>query len=135
MAWQLHTFEGLLLYIANLAVTVLSLCGSLWTCYFCIKAGPGKNTSLKYIVSITCADLLYTLTNLMSAFEDESWEKLCFTESVLREFSLQLTLFFSSCLAILCYKVTKYGAKFDQQKFFKGSLILAAVVSICSNTL
>jgi len=134
MAWQLETKTGLFLYISNLAVTILSLCGSLWTCYFCIKAGSGKNTSLKFIVAITCADLLYSLTNLMSAFESPSWEYLCYFEGLVREFSLQLTLFFSSCLAILCYKVTKFGTEFDQEKFFRNSLILAAIASTCSNS-
>ncbi len=111
--------EQLTYFIVNAVTTVISILGSLWTCYFCLKVKSSQNYSMKFILAITIADFIYSLSNLMSIFEDTDWVRLCQLESIVRECSLQFTLFFSTCFALLCYKCTKFGSRYDQSSFFK----------------
>jgi len=53
---------------------------------------------------------------------------LCKIEAPIREISLRLTLYFSTCLSILIYKSSKFGIDFDQDLFFKRISIALFVI-------
>ena len=120
-------------WIVNIVTTILSILGSIWTTYFCLKLRSSQNYSMKLILAITIADFVYSIINFVSIFEDNTWETVCIIQSILREWSLQLTLFFSTCLALLCYKCAKYGSRYDQASFFKKCIIVGFFIYLWLN--
>jgi len=116
------------LWICNCVATGLSILGTLWTCYYCLKIRSSGNVTLKLIIAITIADLLYTVANFISIFQTSSDTLLCKIEAPIREISLRLTLYFSTCLSILIYKSSKFGIDFDQDLFFKRISIALLVI-------
>jgi len=128
MVWGPNVANAGLLYNINLFASSLSLCGSLCMTYFACRMPSPKTVSLKFIIGIALADIAYSIVNLMSSFERESMNGLCYAESVLRIWAKESSLFFAACLAILCYKTSRYSRKFNQDRFFKGALVFGAVI-------
>lgn len=130
MVWN-HDIEGVTaLKFINLISTLISLSGTLWASYYCIKVPSAINNSLKFIFAITFADLVFSCCNLMAHFEaEEELSTFCYVEAFIRQCSFFLSLFFATSLSLLCFKAAKYGDLFDQDSFFKK--VLAIGLAIC----
>jgi len=128
MVWGPNVENAALLYKINFIVSSLSLCGSLCMTYFCFRLPSPKSVFLKFLIGIALADILYSIVNFMSIFERDTMDRLCFVESILRIWAKESSLFFAACIALLCYKTSRYSRKFDQNKFFTRSLFLGAVL-------
>ena len=129
MAWGPHIDPSL--YYAHCITTFLSLCGSLFMSYFCFKTGSAHSPSGKLILSIALSDFLYSIANVLAAFEGETISKLCLAEGFLRVFSLELCLLFPTCIAILCYKATQPNQDFDQNSFVKKVIVYGVFGCLC----
>jgi len=130
MVWGPDVEGASLLYTINLAVTVLSLTGSLIMTYYCFRLQPSKSIFLKLITSIALSDGFYSLANLISSFESEEMNVMCYIEGFIRQCSFTLTLFFTTCLAILCSKTSNLSKSFDQENFFRKSVIIGIILSL-----
>jgi len=124
MVW-VDVENGPLLYKLNLIATGLSLLGSIAMIYFGFKTKV-KSIALKLILAIALSDFLYSIANLMTAFEDDYNGLLCHADAVLREFSFTFSIFWVTCTAILCYKTSKTW-RFDQELFFKKAFVIGAL--------
>ena len=122
------------LWICNCIATTLSILGSIWTCYYCLKIRSSGNITLKLIIAITMSDFLYTIANFMSIFQTGSDTFFCKLEAPIREVSLRLTLFFSTCLAILIYKSSKFGSDFDQEIYIKRIITIGIGIFVYLST-
>jgi len=124
MAWSDDIPNRTILYSINALATLLSLAGSLWMTYFCMKTSS-RTLSPKLILGIAVSDLLYSIANVMSIFEDKDGEvvdDMCRIEAVIRFYSLKLTLFFSMLITILCYVALRKG-NINSKSFIKKSVV------------
>lgn len=128
MVWGPNVANAGLLYNVNLFASILSLCGSLFMTFFACRMPSPKTVSLKFIIGIALADIAYSIVNIMSSFETEAMNSLCYAESILRIWAKESSLFFAACIAILCYKSSRYGRKFNQDRFFKKALVFGGVI-------
>jgi len=127
-----------LLWWLDLLATTLSFFGSLWMILHCFKAPSPKSLSLKLIAAIGCADLLYSIANILSNFqkdelfiENAGWLDLCVIEAVLRQVSYVLSIFFSTCVAVASYSAACSRRKrLNETLFFLFSLCIG--LAICS---
>lgn len=119
MIWNPDTPNIVLLYTLDLIATTLCFSGSLMMIFFCFKAPSPKPAYLKFIFAIALSDFLYSFANIMSMFEGHSLDIPCYIEAFIREFAFVLSVFFTSCIAILCHKSLKYEDMFDQNVFFR----------------
>lgn len=130
--------DAQLLWGLDLLATSLSFFGSLWMILHCFKAQSPKSLSLKLIAAIGCADLLYSIANILSNFqkdelfsENTSMFDLCVVEAILRQVSYVLTIFFSTCVAVASYSAACPRRKrFNENLFFWFSLFIG--LAICS---
>jgi len=119
------------LYVINCIASVLSFTGSSLMAYFCYKAPPPRHVSLKFVLAIAIADFFYSVANIMSAFEDvKNMTPLCHIEGVIRVSSFMMTLYFTTCLAIICCRTSNLGKTRNQETFFRRSLILGAIIGL-----
>jgi len=91
------------LFFTDLAATSLSLFGSLFMCYHCIKASAAS-ISIKLIFALAIADFFYSIANLMAKFEEVTDNIFCQTEAIMRGMSLFLSIFFATSTALVCYR-------------------------------
>jgi len=130
MVWNSNIPSVSLLKNTNTIATILSVFGSLWASYYSARTLSASNTSIKFIFVITLSDLLFSIANLMSIFEPEIENSvLCHIEAIIRQSSWKISLFFSSALAVFCYKSCSGGYDFNQGRFFNACLIIA--FSLC----
>lgn len=120
MVWN-DVENGGLLRNANNIATYLSFSGSIFMMYHCLRTPAPRSVSVKLILYIATADFIYSVANLMSAYEDlgPKVSTFCYIEAFLRAFSHVMSIFFATCLAIVCYKTLAKGMRFDQELFFK----------------
>jgi len=125
-----HFSEGetTILKIADYAASVLSLLGGIWTLYFCLKIRSNTNVTLQIIFAITLADFLYTFGNFLAMFEGATANAICYIESTIREISVRVSLFFSTCLAVVIYKSTRVGVQYDSSGYFKNTLRICVLL-------
>ena len=112
MTWGPDIPDRSILYIINMVATVLSLAGSLWMTYFCLKVTGSQTLSAKLVLGIAVSDLFYTITNIMSLFQSQDKAivgDFCRAEGVFRYYSLKFTLFFAALIAIVCYSASSRG--------------------------
>jgi len=65
----------------------------------------------------------------MSAFENQDMTPLCYIEAFIRQCAWVLSIFFATCLAILCYKASsKFRFGFNQGAFFKKCLVFGFLI-------
>jgi len=95
-----------ILYPLDLVATTLSILGSLCMYFFCLRIPGPLNISTKFILAIATSDLIYSLSNVLSNFETSETHRLCIFEASLRHVMFVLSIFFSSCLAIVSYKIS-----------------------------
>ncbi len=128
MVWNDTEHADLFRNVNNIA-TGLSFVGSIFIMYQCLRTPSPRSVTIKLILSIAVADFIYSIANLMSSFEDLGpiVSTLCSTEATLRSFSFLLSIFFASCLGIVCYKTLSRGPHFDQETFFKRSLYIGVI--------
>ena len=118
-----------ILYYVNYIASVLSLLGSLILIRSCYK-DPNKTTTLKLILGIALADFMYSITNIMSQFEEDQVSTLCQIEATLRTISLDLGLSMTTSIAIFCYRAIKEGSAFNQTKFLRYVIIFSVSYSL-----
>jgi len=136
MVWNSDVEDVTILKQINTIVTILSITGSLWATYYSSKTLSAANVSVKFIFAITISDFLFSIANLMSIFEDKTLNTpFCHVEAVIRQSSWILSLFFSTALAVFCYKSCNKGYSFDQSQFFKQSLMLGGLLCLIMTTL
>jgi len=129
MVWNPDLPNVKLLYSINCITTGLSLIGCIATCIFYFRARFSSNISLRFVLAITLADLFYSISNLMSAFEGQTMNNLCYIEAFIRQCSWILSVFFATCLSILCCKASsKNKHNFNQGAFFKKSLVIGFLI-------
>ena len=122
-------FKGYaILYPFDLVATLLSLLGSIFMCYLYLRAPKPRTTSFKLILATSLADLLYTISNVMSNFENIETSNLCYIEATIRNSSFILSIFFSACVAIVSYKSFLPQRHFNQRNFFLRSIVLGPFV-------
>jgi len=119
-----------LLKTLNGIAASLSFFGSFFMCYFCLRIRP-RTVSLKFILSIAIADVFFSIANLMSEFEYPSSNGVnlfCGIEAFIRAGSYVLSVFFASCIAVLCYKTSALTIKFDQETCFRSALYIGGII-------
>ena len=128
MVWNNVEQASLLRNVNNIA-TGLSFIGSIFIMYQCLRTPSPRSVTTKLILSIGIADFIYSIANLMSSYEDlgPTVSTLCSAEATLRSFSFLLSIFFASCLGIICYKTLSRGPNFEQERFFERSLYVGVL--------
>jgi len=128
MVWN-DVHHGDLLKNTNTLATGLSFAGSIFMIYHCLRVPSRNSVTVKLILSIALADFIYSIANLMSAYEDKGPQvsAFCKAEAVLRAFSHVMSIFFASSLSVICYKSVSRGRAFDQEQFFKISSLIGAL--------
>jgi len=135
MVWG-PNIEGVhFLYGLNLVTTTLSLGGSIFISYYCFKAPSPRSAALKLLLGIGISDFFYSISNLLSAFQNEENGPLCHIEAFIRQFSFILSIFWATCIAILCYQTTKTEKLFNQERFFRRMSYIGFALSIGYTTL
>ena len=129
MSWLPEGDDNALLFILNLISTSLSLIGSGWMCYSCIRLKQ-KTVAHKLISAIAVSDFFYTLSNVISMFGEQSNDAICCIEASMRHFSAVMTIFFSSSTAVLCYRVVTSPKDYDQKRFLKEAIIAGTIYSL-----
>jgi len=85
--------------------------------------------SLKFILAISIADFVYSLTNIMTTFQVlHTTFTLCGIEAIIRQSSFILSIFFATCTAIASYKASIPQSKFNRKNFFTFSVIVGPIV-------
>lgn len=119
----------------NFIAVGLSFLGSLYIIYHCFKTKASLPASSKFILAIAITDFFYSVSNLMSGFQSKAENQkpeqiapFCQWEAIIRFSSFKLTLLYATCIAISCYKSSQIGKRFDQDQFFRKSLIAGVVV-------
>ncbi len=131
MAWSDQLEDRTALLIINCVATFLSLIGCLWTMLQFFKSTPPRSVASKLIFILTTSDLIYSIANIMSMFENQDQsivDGFCRLEAVFRFYSLKLSLFYSVCLAICCFKATNQQLDFDLKSFFYKCLFLSLLL-------
>ena len=136
MAWEKSIQDVETLYKLNGFATTLSLLGSLYMVCCSMKIPSPKTASIKLIVALAWSDLIYSVANVMSQFQGErpGVSLFCKIEGAIRAISYIPSLFFTTCIAVICYKTTRYGKNFKEERFFylTFSLILIFCLSVVS---
>ena len=123
--------QASLLKTLNFIAVGLSFIGSTYMIYSCATTKSSMSASTKFILAIAITDFFYTISNLMSGLQEQASEPVlpfCRLEAILRFTSFKLTLLFATCIAISCYKGTKYGKRFDPDQFFRSSMVAGVVI-------
>lgn len=120
--------QGNTLQVINYIAASLSLIGSLLMIYFCCKST--RTVSTKLILSIAISDLLYSLVNMMSGFEDQVINTFCRAEGFLRQFFFDSSLLWATSTAIFCYKQLKGGRSFNADQFFIICVIVNTIIGL-----
>jgi len=121
MAWSNQLEDRTALLIINCVATFLSLIGCLWTTFQFFKSPSPRSVASKLIFLLTTSDLIYSIANIMSMFENQDQsvvDGFCRTEAIFRFYALKLSLFYSVCLAICCFKATNEQLDFNMKTFF-----------------
>jgi len=129
MAWNEKDLEGArTLWYINGFATILSLFGSLFMVWSCLKTPAPRSVSLKLILALALSDLIYSVSNIMSQFDDvDSVDLFCIIESVFRMNGYLLSIYFTTTIAVLCYKTSKYGIAFNQERFFRIAVVIGPI--------
>jgi len=129
MAWERYIQEVDTLFKVNGFATVLSLIGSLYMVCCSMKIPSPRTASFKLIIALAWSDLIYSIANIMSQFQGSRPEVslFCKIEGALRAVSYIPSLFFTTCIAIICYKTTRYGKNFKEDRFF---IITSSLISV-----
>jgi len=98
--------------------------------YLSIKSQAFHTASGKLILAIGCSDFFYSIANVMSIFKSDVMDLRCYAEGFIRVWSLELNLFFPSCIAILCYRATDLGRGFNQDKFAKRCIPIGIIAAL-----
>lgn len=117
----------LLTDILNFTTGLLSLGACLWLFTFIAKIPSPRPVSIKLILSLTIADFVYSIANILSFFDDNS-DNLCVVEAILREFSVLSSLAWACCISMLTYESFCKGKEFDQNLFFKKCMIAGCIL-------
>jgi len=115
-------------FILDFVVSALSLLGGLVMAYFCFKTPVPRSTSVKFMIAIGLSDAVFSVSNLMSAFETKDSHGLCATEAIIKEISFLLTIIFSTCTAIVAAKASQ-PSSFNSKLFFARTLIFGTLAS------
>ena len=129
MVWNKDIPNAQLLYKINLASSSLSLIASSLMTYHGLKT-KNKSITLKLILAIAISDLIYSITNILTAFENEENNEICHLDAFLRQFSVTSSIFWVTCTAIICYKSSKPSLSFNQNRFFTRAIFIGASVSL-----
>jgi len=118
----------------NIAVTSLSLIGSLWMGIMSFKSRKSSNICIDFIFGIAISDFIYSLCNVITLFESEQSEKdtKCYAEAVIREWSLYFSLFFAIGIAVLCKKCSSLQPfdKKDQVALLKRVILIGSGICL-----
>ena len=117
----------------NLVATIPSIVGTLLMGYFCSR-NMKDNTLIKFLFSLAISDLVYSLSNLMSAFDsiNGDGDAICVVEGVTRDFSSKFSIWIATSIALFHCKVTKVRPDFNQKRFLTVSLAVGGLVSLTS---
>jgi len=130
MVWGSDVEGHSLLFNINLTATILSLTGSIIMSYSCFKRNPSTSIFLKMITAIAISDVFFSIANLLSTFEGEEMNSLCYIEGFLRQSSFIMTLLFTTSLAILCSRIANLSVNPDQEDYFMKSLIFGIIICL-----
>ena len=114
--------------------TIFSILGSIYIIKFCSKASSQENTAVKFILAMALADLVFSATNILSAFQPAvvgpCQTSLCTTEAVIRQISYMYTILFSACSAILASKAATPMRSFNPHLLFRSSIIIGGLIGL-----
>jgi len=134
MVWNPDLPNGPLLYKINLVASTLSLGASGIMTYHCFKT-KNKTIALKLILAIALSDFIYSISNILTAFETEENNALCKIDAIIRQFSVMSSIFWVTCTAIICYKTSKTWRLFNQARFLRRAIIIGTFLSIVPTVL
>jgi len=128
------TFPGYhILYPLDWVATILSLLGSIVMGYISFRVPPPLTTSVKFIRAIAIVDFLYSLANVISAFETKATAHICYIEAIFRHSFFITSVFFACCVAIVSYKSFLPESNFNQKLFFQRAVIFGPLINIFLN--
>jgi len=122
------TISSDFLYILDIIATGLSFFGSIIICFLCLRMPSPLAVSFKFILAISISDFFYSIANIMSFFETPQTRTLCYLEATMRHSSFILSLFFTTCLAIVSYKALK--PQFNQRKCFIRAVFIGPLLCV-----
>jgi len=130
MIWHPEIQDSVFLYVLDLAISCISFIASFLMCIYCIRTMSTKSAPLKLILAIAISDFVFSVSNIMSAFEDsQKITTLCYVEAILRVSSFILSIFFTTCIGVLCYQACSFSNTFNQRNFFKAALAIAFTIT------
>ena len=118
------------LYITSLTTTILSIVGSLLLSYYCLRK-KRKTTGVMLIFALGVSNLFYSIASLALVLRTEGDDAKCAqTEALLRQLFFVFSIFWTSSIAMLHYKITTPGKEFNQKDFFRKSFVIGFLVSL-----
>jgi len=122
--------DATLLFNIDIVATALCFSGSLIMSYHCLKIRPPRNVSINLILCIAISDFFYSIANIISMFEHKDTVTLCHIEAFIRQSTFLLSIYFASCTAIVCYKISTDDENFNRKLFLKKAIILGFFISL-----
>jgi len=117
------------LWWLDLIATTLSVMGSLWMIFSCIKKLSVPNLSLKIILAIAISDFCYSMGNVFTNFEKSDTVNLCHAEAYLRHYSFLFTIMLASLAAVIPHYNKHFEQRSSQNIFIAIFLVLAYLVA------
>ena len=118
------------LWWLDLIATGLSTLGSLYMMISCLRKLSNPNLSIKLLLAIAVADLIFSVANILSNFESENSDRLCFIEAALRESSFLFAMFFAALAAVAPIFAKKLShSRFNRNIFLLISLVFCLFIS------
>ena len=122
-----------ILWTLDFIATIFSLFGSITMIFSCFQTPSPKSLSLKFITTIGFANFLYSISNILSNFEENGQSSefdLCSFEAILRQFSYTLLIFLSTCVAVATSSSIRSINQFNKKTlFFYSSVVIGLVIS------
>jgi len=97
--------------------------------YHCFNT-KNKTIALKLIFAVALSDFFYSISNILTAFENEENNTICQVDAFLRQVSVCASIFWVTCTAIICYKSSTSWRLFNQNRFFKQALVIGTFLCI-----
>jgi len=112
----------------NICVSAISFMASLTMTIFCFRNLRSNNACILLILGIACSDFIYSVVNMMSLVDQQSWA-ICCIEAITRLWSFNFSIFFVIGLSILCYRSIT-GRSPSQVKYFRNAILFGTIICL-----
>jgi len=131
MVWDYSKGEHTeVLFILHCIGTTLSILGTSWVVFYCIKSKAYRRVHLRLVFALTLSDFFYAVANVLAIFDPPAPKVNvnCTADAFIRVCSFTMIQLFATALTVLCYLKVKYGRAFNQSAFFNRTCIFGFVM-------